>query len=480
MDETTLFQNQNLQKPEVLEKPETPEPQIQTPPQDNSFQSSKDSSSVSFGFSSRFKIIAKLFLGIFVVFLFTFLIFGLILPSFNKGNQKVTLSYWGLLEDSKIMQSVISDFEKENPNISINYSKEDIKQYRERLSTRIKNGTGPDIFSFHNTWIPMLLDILLPLPTDVITKDEFTKSFYPVIQKDLIRSGAIYGVPLQIDTLNLYINSDLFQNAGLTPPTNWNDFVNDAKSLTVKDENDKIQTAGAAMGTFDNIAYAPDIISLLFVQNGVDLSDLSLSSGRVSDALTFYTAFANVGNNIWDSTLDNSTLAFSKGNLAMYFGYSSDFFTIKSENPQLNFQIVPVPQLPNGDMTIASYWVEGASIKSTHQEETLLFMKFLSKKETQKKLYTEESKSRLFGEPYSRIDLADTLKDSPYAYPFVNAAGSAVSSYFVDLTYDNGLNFQMNTYLRNAVNSILQNTSPESASETLSQGVFQVLQQYGQ
>jgi len=50
----------------------------------------------------------------------------------------------------------------------------------------------------------------------------------------------------------------------------------------------------------------------------------------------------------------------------------------------------------------------------------------------------------------------------------------------VDSTYDDGLNQQSDTYLENAVNSILNQGSVQSAFSTLSQGVSQVLQKYGQ
>jgi multiple sugar transport system substrate-binding protein len=378
------------------------------------------------------------------------------------------------------MQSLIDGFERENPNITIQYSQQDIKQYRERVLTRIADGNGPDIFRFHNSWYPMYASVLLPLPTDTITTTDFQKTFYPVMQKDLIKNGAIYGIPLEIDTLSLYVNTQLFQAAGLKPPTNWNDFISDARAMTVKDSDGKIKTAGAALGSFDNVTHAPDILSLLFLQNGVDPLKIQDSSDRAANALSFYTDFDTDSNNVWDNTLDSSILAFSKGNLAMYFGYSWDYFTIKQDNPNLNFQIVPVPQLPGQNVNMASFWAEGVSVKSKHQKEALLFMKYLAQKSTEEGLYAEQAKTRTFGEPYARVDLGSTLKSNPVLSTVVQEAPTAFSSPFVDSTYDNGLNQELNTYLGNAVNAVLNGDSPQTAITTLSQGVTQVLQKYGQ
>lgn len=404
---------------------------------------------------------------------------------FKEKERTVTLEYWGLWEDESVVKSVISDFEKENPNIKIVYEKQDIKGYRERVQTQIVNGAGPDIFRLHNTWLPMFSSYLSPLPSSVIENKDFQKWYYPAAQKDLTRNGAIYAIPLEIDTLALFVNTEMFQAAGEEAPKDWDEFIRVARKLTVRDVEGRIKTAGAALGTYGNVTHAPDIISLLFVQNGANLKDLSrdlskpITEDPVTDTFIFYSAFAQGDEKTWDDTLDPSMLAFSKGMLAMYFGYSWDIFLIKAANPNLSFEIHPVPLLNKKNITIASYWAEGVSVKSKRQKEALLFLKFLSQKETQQKLYTEASKTRLFGEPYSRVDLAETLKDNPLVYPFVSQAQGAVSSFFASDTLDNGLNTEANSYLANAVNSVLINTSAQTAVKTLSQGVSQVLKKYG-
>ena len=362
MDENTIFQGQGLSQEQNAYQAQS-QPQfsnIQNPPIPPEVPVNNSSS------STLLKIV-KLLIGLLVIVFLGIIIFAVVIPALTKNNnQKVTLTYWGLWEDNRTMQPLISDFQRKYPNIIINYSKQDINQYRERLVARINNGSGPDVFRFHNSWYPMLSGILLPLPNDTISKSDFTQWFYPVAQTDLIKNGAIYGIPLHIDTLALYVNLDSFKAVGLKPPTNWNDFINDSKMLTVKDANGKIKTAGAALGTFNNINHAPDILSLLFVQNGVDLNNLSASSQKVIDALNFYTSFALGNDNVWDSTLDSSLLAFTKGNLAMFFGYSWDFFAINAVNPNLNFQVTTVPQLPGNNVNLASYWAEGVSVKSKH------------------------------------------------------------------------------------------------------------------
>lgn len=481
MEEQTIFspqgeQSQQIPQPGNVEPLPPPESSsiAENPSIPNTPQTQKNRPQFPVG-----KII-RMLLGVFVIFIVLTIFIGVILPRFgSQKNKSVTLNYWGLWESSAVMQGVISDFEKENPNIKIDYSKEDIKQYRERLETRIANGSGPDIFRFHNTWYPMFSAKLLPIPTNVISREAFKKTYYAVNATDLIKNGAIYGLPFNMDTLALFVNSDKLSAAGLKAPSTWNDFITTAQGLTVKSSDGKIQTAGASIGTFENVSHAPDILSLLFVQNGVDSADISKNSQRVSDALDFYTSFAKGDTSVWDLTLDNSVLAFSQGNSAMIFGYSWDYFTIKALNPNLNFQIVPSPQLAtDSPKNLASYWADGISVKSKHQKEALLFLKFLSQQIIREKLYTEEAKTRFFGEIYPDRSLSLKLDNDPILSSFVNQAQSAVSSYFVDSTYDNGLNDKLDNYLKDAVNNVLGGGSPQSATETLINGFSQVTSLY--
>ena len=441
------------------------------------------------GFFSRFfgRKIVKIGILIFIIISIILIIVALILPRSNKSaSEDVTLTYWGLWEDENVMRPVLAEFEKENPKIKIDYKKQDPVDYRERLSVRVENGTGPDIFRYHNTWYPMLSGILLPLPKETIENEEFENNYYDTAKKDLIKNGTIYGIPLEIDTLALYVNKQVFDDASrekgsaIPIPKTWQEFIESSNDLTKRDEEGRITMAGAAIGTLENVEHAPDIISLLLVQNGVDLDSLSEYTTQIEDALRFYTNFALVENNVWDQTQDNSMLAFSQGKVGMYFGYSWDYFSIKAQNPNIAIDVAPVPQLISTDkVNIASYWAEGISANSKHPNEAFLFMKFLAKKETQEKLFTQQSKVRLYGEPYSNKNLADKLKNS-VAFTFVDQAKTAVSTPFVDGTNDNGLNDKLNAYLKDAVNAILSGSSGESVNETFIQGFNQVLGQFNE
>ncbi len=427
---------------------------------------------------SRFGSLKKIILPFLVLLL---IIGGIIaairfgLPRLQKPSE-VTLVYWGLWEPDTVMKQVITDWENDHPGIKVNYVRNSKNEYRERLQSALARGEGPDIFRFHNTWIPMLKNELDSVPASVMDASSFEATYYPVARTDL-RSGTDYlGIPLEIDTLTLFYNEEVFRAAGKTPPTTWDELRTLASALTVRDEQGEIKTAGAALGLTGNVEHWSDILGLMMLQNG---ANLAAPTGKLAeDALTYFTLFSRV-DRVWNETLPSSMLAFATGKLAMYFGFSWDVFEIKNINPDLEFKVVAAPQLSDTEVNWASYWVEGVSKKSKNQEQAWEFLKYLSSREVMQKLYQAESQTRLFGEPFSRIDMADLIKSDPMAAPFIEQASLAQSWYLASRTFDNGINDRMIKYFEDAVNAVNDGDTSAEALLTASEGVSQLLSQYG-
>jgi len=418
-----------------------------------------------------------------LVFLVVLVVLGFVafkvVGQFLTGSKPVTLTYWGLWEEEAFLKPAIDEYKKTHPQVEIVYTKQSPKQYRERLQAAITRGEGPDIFRFHNTWVPMLKDDLAPAGKTGYQASEIEQTFYPVVKDDLVIGGKVYGAPMMFDGLGLYYNEDLLKAASITPPTSWDDLRKAALALTVKDNTGQIITAGAALGTANNIEHFSDILGVMLLQNGADLKN-PITKEAV-DALAFYRLFAEKPNEVWNNTLDNSILAFANGRVAFIFAPSWQALTIKQLNPNLKFQIVPIPQLPGTNITWAAYWVEGVSAKSKYQDEAWEFLKYLTSKQTLTTIYTEttKAKERPFGEPYARVDLAQTLINDPYAGAYIRQAPTAKSFFLASRTYDNGLNDRMIKYLEDAVNSLDKGVANQAALETAASGFTQVLNSFG-
>lgn len=420
-----------------------------------------------------------------VVFLIILVIIFRAIFSGKTTSKPVNLIYWGLWEDKEVIDPLIAAYEQKNPLIKITYEKMNPQSYREKLVSRSKaQGTEsaliekPDIFRFHNTWLPEIKDIVAPLPLTVMSSEEFDKTFYPIHKKDLKVGNYYYGLPLEIDGLVLVYNQSLFKKAGIaTVPATWDDITEIVPKLTVKDQSGKLITSGIALGTASNVDHFSDIFGLLLLQNGGSLN--KLDQPEAAGALEIFRKFSEPPQGYWTEDMTNSTTAFIQEKVAMIIVPSWEVLSIKSANPDIDMKVVPVPVVPGTALiSIASYWVEGVSRFSNNQLEAWKFLKFLTEKENMTKLYETESKIRPFGEPYSRIDLAPLLAQNSYLGAVIKQANNFASQPLVSQTFDNGLNDEIIKYLENAVNSTIQGVSYKEALGEAKKGIDQVFTKY--
>ena len=415
--------------------------------------------------------------------LFFLIIFFLIIRLFvggggDKKNAKVTLTYWGLWEDKAVFEPLISEYKRKNPNVDITYIKMSPQDYRAKLLARSKDGKGPDIFRFHNTWLPSIKEVVAPLPDNIISANEYKSTFYPVTETDLKVGKNYYGIPLEIDGLILVYNDELFKKAGIqVAPKTWEDILDSASKLTVKDQSGKIITSGLALGTASNIDHFSDIFGWMLLQNGGDLKNISNAEGQ--GTLELYRKFAEQPNNIWDADMPNSINAFVQRKVAMIIVPSWQVLVIKQQDPDISLKTSVLPVLPGGTtISLANYWVEGVSRYSKNQIEAWKFLHFLSQKENMTKLYGEMTKIKPYGEPYSRVDLGSLLEQEPNIGPVIQQAKGMKSLPLVSKTYDNGMNDEIIKYLEDAINKTEQGVSYQDALSTAQKGIEQVYTKY--
>lgn len=351
--------------------------------------------------------------------------------------QPITLTYWRVFDGQDAFQDIITKYKALHPFVNIEYRKLRYEEYENALLNALAEDRGPDIFSIHNTWMEKYRSKLAPMPatitmaypvvkgtlkkevvpelrtTNSLTLKELKDNFVDAVSHDVILGdGQIYGLPLSVDTLAMYYNKDLFNNAGISQvPQYWNkEFLQDVKKLTKQDQKQGIIQSGVALGGSSNINRFSDILSVLMMQNGAVMMD---DNGQVTfnkvppsgkdsnynpglEALRFYTDFSNPVKEsyAWNNSLPNSLDMFISGNLAIMFSYSYDLPTIKAQAPKLNFSVAKLPQIegnPPTNINFANYWVEVVSKKSAHPDVAWDFIQFMTK-EAQVKSYLEKTK----------------------------------------------------------------------------------------
>lgn len=382
--------------------------------------------------------------------------------------EPITLTYWGFWEDD-IAKSLIDAYLAQNPNVQISYVKQSLTNYRTRVQTQIREGVGPDVFRIHNSWLPMFQADLAAAPQDIFPLADYKSLFYPVAEASLVKGNNILAAPMEIDGLALFYNEEILNGVGGKPPKNWQEFIDLASKMTVKDASG-IKTAGAAIGSTGNVDHWPDLIGLLLLQQpGVDLNNVAQPA--VAEILRFYTGFViDPKKKTWDTNLPPSTQMFAEGRLGFYFAPSWRAHELKVANPNLKFKVAPVPQLSGRNVAWASFWAEAVSAASKHPNQAWQFVKFL----------TSEQAQRLLGEPYSLVSLQSELVNDPIVGAFVSQGPSYKFWYLSSNTFDNGINDEMIKYWEDGINSVLAGTDPITALQTVNNGVKQVLDKYTQ
>lgn len=279
---------------------------------------------------------------------------------------QVSLEMWGVFDDSDAYRDVIQEYIRMNPHVKeINYRKMNIDTYEKDLLDALASGNGPDIFMMRNGWLPSFANKVVPADPLMIGERGYRDAFVDVAAEDFIAESKIYAAPLSVDSLALYYNRDMLNAAGISaPPKTWQELLRNVRSLTKIDEYGNVIQSAIAMGTAYNVNRSTDILSLLFLQFGVNANSIGqtradFSSKVAVDSMIFYTQFSNPSTSYytWNPRLDYSIDAFYQGKAAMMINYSYQIETIRQKNAKLNFGIAPLPQFENNTpINFANYW----------------------------------------------------------------------------------------------------------------------------
>ncbi len=317
--------------------------------------------------------------GALVVVFFILLLTGII-PGFredvNTGNlPKIELSFWGVFDDLSVFKNAIDRYTQAHPNVRIEYTQMNEATYEKNLLDALAAGNGPDVLMFQNTWVPKHYNKIVPVPATQLSFTDFQRSYPVVATQDFTSNGAIYALPLYIDTLALLYNRDFFDRKAVAlPPTTWEGFETLIPRLREVNQNtgEIVKAAAAIGGSSKSVNRAFDLLSSLFLQNNTQMTDAQFTTATFSSpqglqSLRYYLQFANPSSPLytWNDTLHYSIDNFAEGNVGMIFNYAFQVSALKKKNPFLSVVVAPLPQSdPENPITAANYWGLTVSNKS--------------------------------------------------------------------------------------------------------------------
>lgn len=344
--------------------------------------------------------------------------------------EPLTLTIWRTADTEKDFDAIVEQYQSVYPYVSFEFRVLRPEEYEEQLYAAWARGDGPDIFSVPNWRVGKFRDVIAPMPAEVtlrtvssqpsrlggtktivaentvqqLVPSQVENLFAGPVFSDVVFNEQIYGLPLSIDTLALYYNRDLLSRAGVAvAPTTWNEFVNvvSANGLVQFDEDRTIVQAAASFGGTETVPYFFDLLSVLMMQNGVEM----ITEGSVTfsaqesltdalSALSFYTSFADPSKATytWNDDGQDGLEAFIQGTSAMYLGYYRDQEKIEQRATGINFSRTKLPQVdPANPVNYATYPVEAVHIQSPNADHAWNFLRFAAASEDQARAYSESS-----------------------------------------------------------------------------------------
>lgn len=301
---------------------------------------------------------------VFGAFIF-FIILGAILFSTYRSSTStdtnIRITVWGTLPADSFSAFTSRYFSDVDLKYNVDYVERDPATFDADLVEALASGTGPDAIILPEELIVRYSNKIYTIPYAVLPELTFKQTFIQEGELYLNGAGAL-ALPLSVDPLVMYWNRDIFNNISVTkPPANWADISNLVSKITKKDSVQNILQSTVALGEARNVANAKEILSALIMQAGSPIVSYDKEAGTFVNSLNdsfglttepavaslqFYTNFSNPTRKdySWNRALPNSLDAFANGDLAIYFGFSSEFTKIKNKNPNLNFDVAVLPQ----------------------------------------------------------------------------------------------------------------------------------------
>lgn len=267
---------------------------------------------------------------------------------------------WGTLPKESMQKALVAIAQTNTTLKDVSYLQKDPATLTSDLAAAIATGVAPDLVLASQEELRALAKFIMPIPSGTLSASTFTNSFVDGATIFAAQDGH-YGIPFLIDPLVLFWNRSIFSNSGIAkPPATWEALTGLVPNIAVLTPTRQITHGLIALGTYNNVHNARGILSSLFLQTGVPLSfysangtlaanlGVTASSGSPpgQTVLGFYTQFADPSkvSYTWNASLPDSEQSFLVGDLALYLGYVSRARYLRVANPNLNFNVAPLPQ----------------------------------------------------------------------------------------------------------------------------------------
>ncbi|MBR6098390.1 sugar ABC transporter substrate-binding protein [bacterium] len=298
----------------------------------------------------------------------------------HDGRVVVKFASWGSKSEVDIIKPLLADFEKNNPDIKVDFMH--IPQnYFQKIHLLYASNSAPDVVFINNLYLPIYANagVLEPVGewADLSEIDEN-------VSKALSWKGTLYAVPRDVSNLVIFYNKDLFDKYGVKyPDKNWTteDFLLAAQKLT------KDKTFGISFET-NSLFFLPYLMSEGGGILSDDLSKIIIEDKNSQKGLQFYADLRgkyHVAPRAEESASATMAQMFLQQKIGMHL--TGRWLVPKyREEATFNWDIAPFPKGNAGSIVPldASGWA--VSKNSKHKSEAQKLVNYLASKESIEKI----------------------------------------------------------------------------------------------
>ena len=262
-------------------------------------------------------------------------------PTGDAGSADATYTLWDpypQFDETSAWAQLLDKCATEN-DVELTREGMDTSALTSKLLLAAQQKNAPDLAVIDNPLVASIAETGLLASTDDLGLD--TSGILPNILAAGNVDGTAYGIPLGSNTLALYYNKAIVEEAGITLPSDW---------ASLKDAVATAQAAGhqgigfSAVGTEEgSFQFLP-----FFWGAGADLADLS--SAESVEALTLWTDFVKSGAasaSVLNSTQADINDQFLAGDLA--FQVNGSWQLAGLDAGDVDYGIIPIPAIDGGN-----------------------------------------------------------------------------------------------------------------------------------
>lgn len=346
--------------------------------------------------------------------LISLLIIGIIVPifffSFYNRTDESVIEIWYTYEGVDVIRDRILEYENLNPEVDIVLQEQPSSSWLDKFISVAQTGESPDIFLAKGSWFGELagLEYIQPLTPFLSPQEE--AEFLPSAIDGLSFENELWGLPLWLDSILLFYNKNLFDQAGLSyPNSSWtdSDLIKAAVQLTDRSENQVYGLVWASISPYmwPSFQYGFDH-GPLYQDNQIIVNDTaSVDAMEFIYDLKYFHRCVH-----YDDSSNSATQAFiaDKGAMLIYGGWFTP--TLDALGINYGMQLLPLISSTNKRIT-PMVEVKGWGISKDAKDSSLCYdiISFLTDKETQEDLVQFEHKVPTLLELINSPTITDNL-----------------------------------------------------------------------